>query len=173
MIHGTEERAVVYTDGACMGRGRLRPGGYAAIILLGSREDIITGRSLATTNTAMELMGVVEALEALPPSIPVEIYSDSHYVIMGATKHLPWWRSRGWRIVKGGKVANKDLWQRLSLHLSGRSVTWNWVKGHSGDLHNERAHALAYQEAQGAARGILRDPGKNDRIPGMGVSGVE
>ncbi len=144
---------LIYTDGACIGSGGSCPGGYAALILIGDREQIITGGSLATTNTAMELMGAIGALEALPPRVPAAIYSDSLYVITGATERLPWWRSRRWRIVKGGRLANRDLWRRLSALMDERPVTWHWVKGHAGDVHNERVHSLAYTEARRAAAG--------------------
>jgi ribonuclease HI len=149
--------ALIYTDGACIGSGGSCPGGYAALILIEDREQIITGQSMATTNTAMELMGAISALEALPPLVPATVYSDSQYVVTGATERLPWWRSRGWRIVKGGKLANKDLWQHLSTLMGERPVTWHWLKGHAGDPRNEQVHALAYREArQAAAASTLR-----------------
>ena len=45
----------------------------------------------------------------------------------------------------GGKkdVANKDLWIKLQSIVEARDVTWNWVRGHSGDAGNERADLLA------------------------------
>lgn len=150
-MSGGGSGALIYTDGACIGSGGSCPGGYAALILIGDREQIVTGLSLATTNTAMELMGAIRALETLPPLVPAAIYSDSQYVVRGATEQLPWWRSRGWRIVKGGKLANKDLWQRLSALLRERPVSWFWVRGHAGDVRNEQVHALAYGEARKAA----------------------
>jgi ribonuclease HI len=151
MTRETGPGALIYTDGACIGGGRSRPGGFAALILIDGREQVILGRSVATTNTAMELLGAIEALEALPPAIPAVVHSDSQYVIKGVTVQLPWWRSRGWRIVKGGKLANRDLWQRLSLLLGERTVTWRWIKGHSGHPRNEQVHALAHREAHSAA----------------------
>jgi len=143
--------AIIFTDGSCIGSGGLCPGGYAALILMGSSEMVIRGRSLATTNTAMELHGVISALEALPPLIPATIYTDSQYVVTGATERLPWWRSRRWRIVKGGKLANKDLWQRLSLLMDDHPISWRWIKGHAGNARNEQVHQWAYMEAQKAA----------------------
>jgi ribonuclease HI len=151
--------ALIYSDGACIGSGGSCPGGYAALILIEGQEQVVVGQESATTNTAMELMGAICALEALPPLIPATIYSDSQYVVTGITERLPWWRSRRWRIVKGGKLANKDLWQRLSVLVGERPVIWHWLKGHAGDPMNERAHALAYAEALKAAeRG--RQPSK-------------
>ncbi|MBF9233641.1 ribonuclease H family protein [Microvirga alba] len=148
--------AVIYTDGACIGSGGNSPGGYAAVILIEGEERLVVGRNPATTNTAMELMGAICALEALPPLIPAIIHTDSQYVILGATERLPWWRSRGWRIVKGGKLANKDLWQRLAALMHERPITWSWLKGHAGDIRNEQAHALAYTQARQAAAGDRR-----------------
>jgi ribonuclease HI len=143
--------AVIYADGACIGSGSGCPGGYAALILLEGREQVVTGQSLATTSGVMELMGVISALEALPARIPATIYSDSQYVVIGVTERLPWWRSRGWRIIKGAKLANRDLWRRLSALQGERAIDWRWLKGHAGDLGNERVHALAYGQARLAA----------------------
>jgi ribonuclease HI len=142
--------ALIYTDGACIGSGRGCPGGYAALIRIGEREQVVTGRSLVTTSGAMELMGVISALETLPVGVPATIYTDSQYVVTGVTERLPWWKSRGWRVMKGGRVANRDLWQRLSGLAGHRPVAWHWLKGHAGDPLNERVHALAYDEARRA-----------------------
>jgi ribonuclease HI len=151
MSANEEPDALIFTDGACIGSGGSCPGGWAALILIQGHEQVVVGRSLATTNTAMELMGAIQALEALPPAISARIHTDSQYVITGATVQLPWWRSRRWRIVKGGKLANRDLWQRLAALLEERSVTWSWIRGHSGHPRNDQVHLLAYQEARRAA----------------------
>lgn len=42
-------------------------------------------------------------------------------------------------------VKNADLWQRLDAATQQHTIEWHWVKGHSGDVHNERADALANQ----------------------------
>jgi len=76
--------ARIYTDGACIGNPG--PGGYAAIILIGDTEHIITGRDRDTTNNRMELMGAIRALEELQKGIPAIIHSDSQYVIKGITE---------------------------------------------------------------------------------------
>ncbi|MET0427743.1 MAG: ribonuclease H [Microvirga sp.] len=153
---------LVYADGSCIGSGRRCPGGYAALILDGRTEHVVTGREPETTSTAMELMGVIRALETLPAGRAVTVVTDSRAVITGATERLPWWRSRRWRIVKGGKVADRVLWQRLSALMEGRVITWRWVRGHAGDELNERVHALAQAEARAAcltARSAARSGG--------------
>jgi ribonuclease HI len=46
-------------------------------------------------------------------------------------------------------VANRDLWETLfALALDpGRAVTFEWVKGHSGDRMNDVVDALATEAA--------------------------
>ncbi|KAI9056568.1 RnaseH-domain-containing protein [Trametes sanguinea] len=70
----------------------------------------------------------------------MHIVSDSKYVIDGLTKHLENWERRGWI-----GIANSNAFRELVAHLRSRSapVTLRWVKGHSNDLGNEGADALA------------------------------
>jgi len=53
----------IYTDGSALGNPG--PGGYAAVLLSGDRRLEISGGFSCTTNNRMELMAVVEALQAL------------------------------------------------------------------------------------------------------------
>ena len=142
--------AIIYTDGACIGNAALRPGGWAAVILTGSAEQVILGSHRATTITAMELTAVVRALEALPPGSSATLYTDSAAVVTGITERMPWWRSRGWRTIKGRKVQDRELWQQLAELTSARQVSWVWVKAHAGDPGNERVDALARAQARQA-----------------------
>ncbi len=40
-------------------------------------------------------------------------------------------------------VKNLDLWQRLLAAEKPHDVEWKWVRGHGGDVMNERADQLA------------------------------
>ncbi|MBM6580173.1 ribonuclease HI [Microvirga sp. BT689] len=140
--------AIIYSDGACIGKAALRPGGWAAIILIGQAERIILGSHPATTITAMELTAVIHALEALPPGSRAIVYTDSAAVVAGITERLPWWRSRGWRTIKGHKVQDRVLWQQLAELAATRQVSWVWVKGHAGNPDNERVDTLARAQAR-------------------------
>jgi ribonuclease HI len=137
----------VYTDGACLGRTALRPGGWAALIISDGHERVIVGSHPATTITAMELTAAVRALEAVPPGSSVTLCTDCAPIVVGITERLPWWRSRGWRTMKGRRVPDRQLWQELSELNAMRQVNWAWVKGHSGDAGNERVHVLAREQA--------------------------
>ena len=141
---------IIHTDGACIGQAALRPGGWAAVILMGQAEQVLLGSHPATTITAMELTAVIRALGALPPGSSATLYTDSAAVVAGITERLPWWRSRGWRTIKGRKVQDRELWQQLAELTSTRQVSWVWVKAHAGNPGNERVDGLARAQARQA-----------------------
>ena len=135
----------IYTDGACKGNPGL--GGWGAFLSYGETERDLYGGELHTTNNRMELMAVIQALQALKHPCHVHLYLDSEYVRKGITEWLPSWKARGWRTASKQAVKNADLWQVLDevVSQSGHRIEWRWVKGHSGDPGNERADALANQ----------------------------
>ncbi len=132
---------VVYTDGAC--RGNPGPGGWGAILNYQGLEKELFGAEKHTTNNRMELMAVIKALENLKYSCLVELYSDSSYVLKGITDWLPNWKKRGWKTASKTAVKNEDLWRRLDELITNHQIEWLWVKGHSGNIGNERADQLA------------------------------
>ncbi|HIQ16092.1 MAG TPA: ribonuclease HI, partial [Leucothrix sp.] len=69
--------------------------------------------------------------------------TDSQYVRQGITKWIHGWKKNNWRTAQKKPVKNKELWQRLEQATTDHELTWNWVKGHSGDPDNERVDALA------------------------------
>jgi ribonuclease HI len=93
----------------------------------------------------MEMLGVIEALTALKRPCQVILHVDSQYVLKGMTEWLPGWKARGWKTAAKQPVKNVDLWQRLDalVNGAGHAIEWRWVRGHNGDLGNERADALA------------------------------
>ena len=122
----------VYTDGAC--QGNPGPGGWAAIIVGDGPERNLHGREERTTNNRMEILAVVKGLEGLPESAEATVFSDSTYVVNTMT--------RNWK-----RNANIDLWGRLDAEVGKRRVRWKWIRGHAGNPMNEKADALATQEA--------------------------
>ena len=133
--------AVIYTDGACSGNPG--PGGWGAVLRYGGVVKELHGGERATTNNRMELLAAISALEALTRPVPVQLFTDSRYVLDGITKWLPGWERKGWMTSSKQPVKNVDLWQRLVAAMEPHDVTWNWVKGHNGDPGNERADELA------------------------------
>jgi ribonuclease HI len=131
----------IYTDGAC--RGNPGPGGWAALLLFGEHEREISGAELQTTNNRMELTAVIRALEALKRPVQGRIYTDSQYVRKGILEWVANWKKRGWKTADKKPVKNQDLWQALDALASTHELEWHWVKGHSGNVGNERVDALA------------------------------
>ena len=137
----------VYTDGACIGNPG--PGGYGAVLIYrGGRRELSGGFRL-TTNNRMEMLGAIVALEALKESCRVTIHTDSEYLANAVEKG--WarrWRANGWRRNKKEKALNPDLWERLITLCDGHEVEFKWIRGHAGDIENERCDTLANQAAQ-------------------------
>lgn len=140
------KKVSLFTDGACSGNPG--PGGWA-FILRCSRTDNELERSDGvpeTTNNQMELMAVIQGLEALKEPCGVTLYADSSYVLQGMQKWMIGWKSRGWKRKDGSKlvpVKNVELWMRLDKLMQRHQIEFEHVKGHSGHLENERCDELA------------------------------
>ena len=138
---------LIHIDGACSGNPG--PGGCGALLQLRDganllKEKDITRESLNTTNSRMELMSAIIALEALEQNgLPAIVVTDSAYVMDGITKWVAGWARNGWRKKDGRAAANVDLWERLVAAGADREVAWSRVRGHAGHPGNERADRLA------------------------------
>ncbi len=142
MPTGSEAAVVeVWTDGGC--KPNPGPGGWAAILRLGGHERELTGADPATTNNRMELTAAAAALEALSRPCRVVLHTDSEYLRNGVTRWSTGWVRRNWRNAAGDPVANMDLWRRVLVAAKAHEIDWRWVRGHAGDLMNERADHLA------------------------------
>jgi ribonuclease HI len=147
-------RVVLYTDGGA--DPNPGPGGWGAVLLhtaSGKRVEL-SGGEPHTTNNRMELTAAIRSLEALKQRCEVHLFTDSQYLRKGVTLWLPGWIARGWKR-KDGVLQNEDLWRRLAELVAEQDVHWEWVKGHAGNLHNERADELATLEIRrqhGASR---------------------
>ena len=131
----------IFTDGAC--KGNPGPGGWGAILRYGKTEKEIYGASKNTTNNIMELTAVIESLKNLKKPCELIITTDSKYVKNGITEWIHNWKKNGWRTAAKKEVKNKELWIELDSLIQIHSISWDWVKGHSGHPENERADLLA------------------------------
>ncbi len=141
----------LYTDGACSNNPG--PGGWGAILVYNGKEKVLSGGERQTTNNRMELLAVINGLEALKEPCEVELCSDSKYVIDGLSKG--WaasWKMNGW--IKSDKKAalNSELWERLLEVSKVHKLSYVWIKGHQGHPYNERCDRLAVEESKKAAR---------------------
>ncbi|HEX4959378.1 MAG TPA: ribonuclease HI [Thermoanaerobaculia bacterium] len=146
---------ILYTDGGA--DPNPGTGGWAAVLLdpASGKSKELSGGEPRATNNRMELTAAIRGLESLKRRCRVQLFTDSQYLRKGITQWLPGWIARGWRR-KDGELQNEDLWRRLAELIQLHEVKWDWVKGHAGNLWNERADELATLEirklrGQGAA----------------------
>ncbi|MDQ3013264.1 MAG: ribonuclease HI [Acidobacteriota bacterium] len=141
------KQVVIYTDGACSGNPG--PGGYGAVLLFNGNRKELSGGFRLTTNNRMEMLAAIEALRSLEDRCAVKLHSDSQYVI-NAIK-LGWaarWQANGWMRNKKDKAVNPDLWMQMLDLCKQHQVELIWVRGHSGNVENERCDQLAAAAAQ-------------------------
>jgi ribonuclease HI len=131
----------IWTDGACSGNPG--PGGWGALLKKGTIEKEFFGGENNTTNNRMELMATIKALEALTKPCNLTLYTDSNYVKNGITLWIKGWITKNWKTAAGQPVKNQDLWQMLLSATKPHKINWVWVKGHAGNINNERADTLA------------------------------
>jgi ribonuclease HI len=141
----------LYTDGACSGNPG--PGGWAAVVYFEDGDcHELGGRDGATTNNRMEMQAAISALEFFATTSqtgPCVLHTDSEYLIKGITQWVKGWKKKGWKTAAGKDVLNQDLWETLDkLNHQVQSqikspVSWQHVRGHSGNVGNERCDTIA------------------------------
>ncbi len=136
-------KITLYTDGAA--KGNPGPGGYGVVLMAGKHYKEISEGFVKTTNNRMELLAVIVGLEALKnKGMSVRVFSDSKYVVDAVEKKwLLGWEKKGF---KGKK--NPDLWKRFLVIYRKHQVSFTWVKGHAGNLYNEKCDQLAVLAAE-------------------------
>ena len=111
------------------------------------------GGTQDTTNNRMEMMAVIQGLDALSQPTHVELRVDSTYVRNVATKWAHAWKQNGWRKRDGEPVKNQDLVAELDRALTPHKVVWTWVKGHAGEPGNTRVDGLCGRAMEALLRG--------------------
>ena len=106
------------------------------------------------TNNIGELTAVLELLRATAHTDDdLLIHCDSRDVIDSITKWMPGWKKKGWKKADGKPVMNLEIIKALDCEISGRSVRFEWVKGHAGHPLNEAADSRANGAAQAYQNG--------------------
>lgn len=146
-------RVVGATDGSSLGNPG--PGAWAwAIAKSDSRtvDSWASGALGTATNNQAELTALLELLRTVPPGHSLEVRADSQYTINCVTKWMKGWKARGWRKADGGPVSNVDLLRQLDDALTGRDVTFVWVKAHQARSVGDPLNRFVDEKAQQAAR---------------------
>ena len=131
----------IFTDGACKGNPGI--GGWGVLIKYSDISNELKGFQSETTNNRMELIAVIEGLKTIKEGANIELITDSKYVKNGIKQWIVNWKNNGWKTASKKPVKNIDLWKELDELVQNFSIEWKWVKGHSGNLGNERADQLA------------------------------
>ena len=134
----------IYTDGSS--KGNPGPGGYGIVLLSdeGHRKEVAKGFR-KTTNSRMELLSVIVALEMLKARpMDVLVFSDSKYVVDAVEKRWVF----AWEKKFFDKKKNADLWKRFLKIYNKHNVKFIWVKGHNNNVENERCDKLAVAAAE-------------------------
>lgn len=132
------DKIIVYTDGSCLNNGSPDAGcGWAAKLIYNGKYRLKSGGCRGKTNNQMEMLAVLNALQSIKDrAIPVEIYSDSQYVVKTLMGQF--------RIGK-----NIDLWNELMTeYRKFKDIKAIWVRGHNGNIHNEEVDNLAMEESK-------------------------
>ena len=155
---------IYYTDGAC--KGNPGPGGFGVICIneaqirkrdqwgnwtTDSYETYInykySEQCEQTTNNREELKAILHvfSLAAANPEDKYIIYSDSAYAVNMINSWIHNWAINNWKNSKKQVVENLDLVQEIYNYLNINFFNCQVLKcnGHSGELGNELADALA------------------------------
>lgn len=119
----------IYTDGAYSRQHE--EGAFAYVILNGENAEVERKAYKITkeTNNRAELKAIIAAFNRLPDDADeVDIYSDSQYALNTLSGQ---WQQK----------SNEDLfkvWHKVRAeHKNIKHITYNWVKGHNGNVYNE------------------------------------
>src|SRR5439155_17037893 len=124
---------VAHTDGACLGNPE-GPGGWAAVVETADVPSpwLLFGHLSSTSNNRAEALGILAALEWIPSSSRLALFSDSELSV---------------RILQGRYKAraNPDIWSVIFRVKEEKRVfvAPEWLRGHAGDPRNELADRLS------------------------------
>lgn len=127
----------ITTDGSARPNPGL--GAWACVLRFGTAYKELSGRSSGeTTNNLMEMTAVVEGLKHLKKPCRVQVRTDSKIAIS-------WCRDGSFAKVKKqlrypeAFALSREFARLAKIH----TVTFQWVRGHNGDMDNERCDVLA------------------------------
>ncbi len=153
---------------------KLTPSGAGLKIQNEAHSIELGGREENTTNNRMEMTAAIQALRKISNfQFPISnsskggidhtvvIYSDSSYLINGATKWLSAWKRGDWMTKAKKEVLNRDLWMELDevmCKIGMPNISWKYVGGHVGIAGNERCDEIATAFADEASPDLYEGP---------------
>ena len=156
--HPLKKSVTIFCDGSSLGNGQTQTRA-AAVALLGFRGVWRAfGAYLGTaTNQQAEIAAAALGLEALREPCRVRLMTDSRYVVETMSGRFR-------------RKTNQDWWARLDAAASPHQITWEWVRGHAGNIIQEAADNAARRIA---ALGRVDESLLRDAVDRIGVIEIE
>uniref|UniRef100_A0A0A9YCY3 Ribonuclease H1 n=1 Tax=Lygus hesperus TaxID=30085 RepID=A0A0A9YCY3_LYGHE len=142
---------IVFTDGACSSNGQ--QGAKAGIgVWFNDGHPLNVSAPVKgppTNNTAEIQAARVAITQAAKAGIKrLSIHTDSKFVIDSITKWIHRWKKNDWKLKSGGPVKNRTEFVKLDDAIQlVEVVEWVYVRGHMGNVGNEKADMLAREGA--------------------------
>ena len=136
----SERKRVIYTDGS-FNNGY---GGYGIVVVDNEIEVIrYSGHvpEYPTTSNRAELYAILVVVSNYSGDFLIK--TDSEYCIDSLTKNIIKWVENKWKKTNGKDVKNRDLISDIIIKSQKRTISFQHVYGHEGDLFNEIADKLA------------------------------
>jgi ribonuclease HI len=146
----------VYTDGSATTKDK--PGGWAFVMVIdGQKHSECSGHMAGASNNDAEMEAAIQGLAAALKHVKdetdircgVDGIPDYSVILCSDSELIIGWTSGRYRFKQLDKIAKYNQLQFLAKRLS---VQTRWVKGHSGDEHNERCDKLANEARLGVNR---------------------
>lgn len=140
VYYNTGPMVRVYTDGSCLHQGTPHAKAGSGVFWgVNSARNHSERLPLPATSNRGELLAVTRALEMADPQVTLCVVTDSQYSIRTVCYWAPRASQCGW------DCENADIIQYIAVLLCCRlaPLRLEWVKGHSGNMHNDAADRLA------------------------------
>ncbi len=125
------ETIEIYTDGSC--HTQLNIGAWAALLLIGDKKIMLSGKEICTTHNRMELTAVIKAIEYVQKNFnktgALTIVSDSQYVV-GLTARKEKLTRLYFATKKGNEIRNASLVKQLLDYTDSLTIQFIKIKAH-------------------------------------------
>lgn len=146
-MESRSNKIIIFTDGGVRNNDRIENiGAWAYTKQEGNETTECYEIVLNTTSDIQEMKACIEALKSVTNyNCPIEIYSDSSYLVNGMNKWIHTWKKNNWNRGKYNlkPLINLEQWKELDrLSSKFSNIRFIKVKGHSNNEGNNRVDKL-------------------------------
>ena len=151
------KKITIVCDGSSLGNGQLKPRAAACAILGYEGYWRAFAKYLGTaTNQQSEIAAAEIGFLQLSEPCKVRVLSDSRYVVQTMLGNFR-------------RKTNYDWWNCLDKAIKSHTISWEWVKGHSGHKVQEVADDIARRTAE---IGRIDENFMNEAVLELGVAEI-